>query len=172
MIALRLASAALLAALPALALGQAGPSLGQPAPAAPAPAAPDPAARPEDDGALTALAFALAASPAAGQLPLGATAPGSAGGAVVELTLEISAREVTFQELPRLRAAPDGAPRRATWRVERVNLPAHLEPGVAYRDVTVRVFLVATPAALDALLADGRRAAGSLRVVPFWDGPR
>ena len=154
----------------------AGPALAQPAPATSPPAPVQPAAaeslaRPADDGALTALAFALATSPAAGQLPLGAPAPGSAGGAVVEITLEVSAREVTFQELPRIRALPEGAPRRATWRVERVNLPSHLEPGVPYRDVTVRVFLVATPSALEALLADGRRAAASLRVVPARYGP-
>jgi len=171
-IAPRLAPALLAAALAAPALAQLAAATTQPAAAATQPAASDPAsARTEDDRALTALAFALATSPAAGQLPLGAPAPGSAGGAVVELTLEVSAREVTFQEAPRLHAVPEGAPRRATWRVERVNLPSHLEPGVVYRDVIVRVFLVATPAALEALLADGRRAAASLRVMPSRYGP-
>ena len=129
------------------------------------PARPDDAVAP-DDATLAALAFALASAPAAGQLPLGEAGPGAGGTPALELTLEIAAREVAFTVPPRVRPVSVSGPRRATWRVERVNLPAHVQAGVIYRDVTLRVFLVATPGAFEVLVADARRAASGLRVVP------
>ncbi|MFO0583382.1 MAG: hypothetical protein U0229_14015 [Anaeromyxobacter sp.] len=125
---------------------------------------------PRDDVALTALAFALAAAPGAGQLPLGVDGPGADGAPAVELSLDVAAREVVFDALPVIRLRQGEGPRGATWRVERVNLPGRPEPGVAYRDVSLRVFLVATPDALDGLLADARRAAASIRALPAAPG--
>jgi hypothetical protein len=121
---------------------------------------------PPDDAALAALAFALASAPAAGQLPLGQPGPGAEDAPAIELTLEVAAREVTFEVPPRVRPVSVQGPRRATWRVERTNLPAHVQAGAVYRDVQVRVFLVATPGAFEVLVADARRAAAGMRISP------
>jgi hypothetical protein len=136
-------------------------------------AAPARAAEPAvggDDAALATLAFALAMTPAAGKLPLDVEGPGANGAPAVELALEVSASEVVFAARPAVRVLAGEGARGATWRVERVNLPAQPQEGVAYRDVAVRVFLVATPDALETLLADARRAARSVRITPSLDG--
>jgi hypothetical protein len=146
-------------ALAALAATPARPEDAAQRPSAPADPAPD-------DAALAALAFALATVPAVGQLPLGEAGPGADGSPAIELTLEVAAREVSFAVPPRVRPVSVSGPRRATWRVERTNLPAHLQAGVSYRDVAVRVFLVATPGAFDVLVSGARRAAAGMRLVP------
>jgi len=121
---------------------------------------------PRDDATLAALAFALASAAAVGQLPLGEPGPGADGAPAIEMTLEVAAREVSFEVPPRVRPVSVQGPRRATWRVERTNLPGHVQPGAVYRDVAVRVFLVATPGAFEVLVADARRAAAGMRIVP------
>jgi hypothetical protein len=124
-----------------------------------------------DEATLATLAFALASAPAAGQLPLGEAGPGAGGAPAIELSLEVSARELLFEVPPRVRPVSVTGPRRATWRVERVNLPAHVQAGVVYRDVAVRVFLVATPGAFEVLVADARKAAAGLRLTLSAAGP-
>jgi len=134
------------------------------------PARAGPPEAPRDDATLAALAFALAAAPGAGQLPLGVEGPGADGAPSVEVAIDVAAREVVFDALPVVRVRSGEGARGATWRVERVNLPARPQPGVAYRDVELRVFLVATPDAFEGLLADARRAAAGVRVLPALAG--
>lgn len=112
-----------------------------------------------DEPALAALALALAtvsfpqaADPAQVQEPR------------VEVVVTFAARSLVFDELPRLRTTLGGAgPRRAVWHVERTNLPAHVEQGVEYRDVKLRVTLVSAVDEFEALLDDARRVASGIR---------
>lgn len=112
-----------------------------------------------DEAALASLALALAAAPVPQQAD---------GGTVkeprVELVVTFAARSLVFEEIPRVRVAFGGpGPRRATWQVERTNLPARVERGVEYRDVKVRLTLWSTLDEFEALLEDARRVAGGIR---------
>jgi hypothetical protein len=119
-----------------------------------------------DDQTLIALAFALALTPPP-------TAPAASAAAVagakaepeIELVTTVRTRSIVFSDVPRvnMQFAGDG-PRRTRWQVERVNLPAHVEPGVAYRDVVVRLRLTTTLSELAVLARDAKSASRGLRV--------
>jgi hypothetical protein len=117
-----------------------------------------------DDAALAALALALAVAP----VPEEAGWPADAPAALpeVELYANVTARTLVFELLPRVRLAFGGGPRRAVWRVQRVNLPARVEPGLVYRDVEVRLTLAGTADAIESLLRDARLAAAGIRIEP------
>lgn len=111
-----------------------------------------------DEAALASLALALAAVPVPQQADAGAVKEPR-----VELVVTFSARSVVFEEIPRIRVAFGGpGPRRATWQVERTNLPARVERGVEYRDVKVRLTLRSTLDEFEALLEDARRVADGI----------
>jgi hypothetical protein len=57
----------------------------------------------------------------------------------VEIAAYVRAKELRFDCKPGARVvAHSDSPARAEWRSERDNLPDAVEPGVTYRDVTVR----------------------------------
>lgn len=121
-----------------------------------------------DEPSMAALALALAVSPTP-SLELGQADPAQPE---VELTATVRAAAVTFAEVPRIRVSLAGAgPQHVRWRTERINLPAAISPGTEYRDVTVRLVLAATPAQLQALLADARALAAGIRIEPRDGAP-
>jgi hypothetical protein len=118
-----------------------------------------------DDPTLIALAVALSCADAAAG-PAGAwDGVTPAPGAEVELVATVRARTLRFDEVPSadalLRAS---AAAKAVWRAERVNLPAHPEPGVVYRDVRVRLTVASDANGLAALLREAKKAAGGIRM--------
>ncbi|HVI93369.1 MAG TPA: hypothetical protein VM753_05150 [Anaeromyxobacter sp.] len=125
---------------------------------------------PLDDPTLVALAFALAATPAP-EPQAAASAPGNEP--QLELVATVRARSIVFADVPHVSLKFTGpGPRRTTWRIERVNLPARVQPGVAYRDVTVRLTLTTTMDDLAVLLRDARAASRGLRIVTGSPGGR
>jgi hypothetical protein len=123
-------------------------------------------ASPLDDQTLIALAFALALTPSpdATAVPA-AAASGAKAEPEIELVTTVRSRSVVFSEVPRVNVQFTGdGPRRTRWQVERVNLPAHVEPGVAYRDVVIRLKLTTTLSELAILARDAKSASRGLRV--------
>jgi hypothetical protein len=149
--AIAAATAALLAAFPGLVRAEAqGGSL------------------PLDDATLLALAVTLAVSPAP-QAVEGqpASAPAPKDEPQLELVTTVRARAMVFSEVPRVSFKfSSNGPRRTVWRTERVNLPAHAQPGVVYRDVTVKLTLTTTMDDLAILLREAKSASRGLRLVP------
>jgi hypothetical protein len=118
---------------------------------------------PLDDPTLVALVFALAATPAP-EPQATANAPGNEP--QLELVATVRARSIVFADVPHVNLQFTGSgPRRTAWRIERVNLPARVQPGVVYRDVTVRLTLTTTMDDLAVLLRDARAASRGLRIV-------
>jgi hypothetical protein len=118
-----------------------------------------------DDAPLAALALALAAAPVPQIERPGPGAEAATREPRVDLAVTLVARSVVFEELPRMRMVfgRPGAPR-AAWRVERENLPVRVEPGVEYRDVSVRLALSCAPGELESLVEDARRVTRGLRL--------
>jgi hypothetical protein len=112
-----------------------------------------------DDATLAALAFALATAPPPDEL----AAARAGDGPRVEVVATVHAARVVFDAPPRLRVAYGGGGGRVAWRAERTNLPARVQPGVAYEDVVVRVTVVGPVEELAALLEDARRAGQGIR---------
>jgi hypothetical protein len=113
-----------------------------------------------DEPSVVALAIALALSPARNAAaPDAAPAPGEQ---VLEVDATVRARGVVFDAVPRVRLGGEPAMQGITWRIERVNLPARVEPGVVYQDVTVRLSLAGTPERIEALLREARRLSGGV----------
>ena len=84
----------------------------------------------------------------------------------LELVATVRARSIVFADVPHVNLQFTGSgPRRTAWRIERVNLPARVQPGVVYRDVTVRLTLTTTMDDLAVLLRDARAASRGLRIV-------
>jgi hypothetical protein len=114
-----------------------------------------------DDRTLVALAVALACAEAP-EAGAGAPAPAAAspdGGRELELVATVRAKTLTFDAAPRAQVASRGiGSRRAPWKIERVNLPIHPQPGVVYHDVAVRLTLTGDAEELAALLREAKRA--------------
>lgn len=91
------------------------------------------------------LLLLAAAAPASGQEagPCPATRPEGADTTRrppdVVLSATVHIRELRFETSPRAEIELTGCPSLDTVRVERVNLPSPVQPGVTYRDVTVRI---------------------------------
>jgi hypothetical protein len=121
-------------------------------------------ASPLDDQALIALAFTLAFTPSP-PAPAASEVAGANAEPEIELVATVRASSIVFSEVPRVNMQFTGdGPRRTRWQVKRVNLPAHVEPGVAYRDVVVRLKLTTTLSELAVLARDAKSASRGLRV--------
>jgi hypothetical protein len=132
----------------------------------PARAEDDRGSAPLDDPTLIALAVALAVSPAP---PVVESAPGETAPATEEPQLElvatVRAKSIVFEKVPQVNVTFTGnGPRRTFWKTERSNLPARVEPGVVYRDVTVRLTVTSTMEDMAVLLRDAKSASPGLRV--------
>ncbi len=140
------------------ALGGGAPALAVAQAAGPAPLA--------DDPTLVALAVALACA----ETPDTAGVPSEAGepepsGPELELVATVRANALRFDEVPEVDLVLHGTGRRRTvWKVERVNLPRHPQPGVVYRDVQVRLTISSDLDALTSLLRQARRASAGVRI--------
>lgn len=124
---------------------------------------------PLDDPTLIALAVALAVSPAPQAGDVAAEPqPGDEGR--LELVATVRAKTIVFDEVPKVNVSYTGSgPRRTVWKAERTNLPARVQPGVVYRDVTVRLTVRSTMEDMAVLLREAKGASRGLRVEP--DGP-
>lgn len=58
----------------------------------------------------------------------------------IEFIADVKARELRFEEVPETEVRFTNHPEReSAWGTDRVNLPYEVEPGVTYRDPTVRL---------------------------------
>lgn len=118
-----------------------------------------------DDPTLIALAVSLAcadAPEASAGVP--AEPPRAASGPEIELVATVRARSLRFDVVPKENVTSRGSKRRTVWKTERVNLPAHPEPGVVYHDVEVRLTISSTVEELASLIAEAQRAAKGIRI--------
>jgi hypothetical protein len=127
-----------------------------------------------DDPTLIALAVSLSCANAPEQDKGVAPAPAgpTAAGPELELVATVRAKELRFETVPHVQVAFKGnGPRHTTWKTERVNLPMHPEPGVAYHDVALRLTISSTLDELPELLAQAKRASGGIKIEPDVSAP-
>lgn len=120
-----------------------------------------------DDATLIALAVALACAdaPEAVAAPPAAPSGVKAAGPELELVATVRAKSLEFDEVPKVNVVFKGnGKRRTVWKTERVNLPAHPEPGVTYKDVEVRLTVTSDVDELSSLLNEAKRAARGVRI--------
>lgn len=120
-----------------------------------------------DDPTLIALAVALACAEAPEAIEAAPQGPSGAAtaGPELELVATVRAKTLVFDEVPKVDVVFRGAgKRKAVWKTERVNLPAHPEPGVVYRDVQVRLTLTSDVEELTSMLRDAKRASKGIRL--------
>jgi hypothetical protein len=121
-----------------------------------------------DDATFIALAVALSCADAPEAVH--ATPPPEpsqvpAGGPELELQATVRAKALRFDQVPKVNVVFKGdGPRRTVWKTERVNLPAHPEPGVTYKDVQVRLTITSDLAELSSLLREAKRASRGVRI--------
>jgi hypothetical protein len=77
----------------------------------------------------------------------------------------VRARSLRFDEVPTASVLfRDGAPRRTSWKAERVNLPARPVAGVTYEDVQVRLTIASDVEELSSLLREAKLASRGVRI--------
>lgn len=120
-----------------------------------------------DDPTLIALAVALACSDAPEAVeapPQGPSGP-AASGPEVELVATVRAKNLRFDEVPKVDVVFHGTGRQRTvWKTERVNLPVHPQPGVTYHDVQVRLTISSDLEELSSMLREAKRASRGIRI--------
>ena len=122
-----------------------------------------------DDPTLIALAVALscAEAPDVVEAPSAAPSGPAAEGPELELVATVRAKALRFDEVPKVDVVFKGTGKRRTaWKTERVNLPAHPEPGVTYRDVQVRLTITTDFEELGSMLQQAQRASRGVRIEP------
>jgi hypothetical protein len=121
-----------------------------------------------DDATFIALAVALScagAPDAVAAPPPAEPSQAPAAGPELELQATVRAKSLRFEEVPKVNVVFRGnAPRRTMWKTERVNLPAHPEAGVTYRDVQVRLTITSDIDELSSLLSEAKRASRGVRI--------
>ncbi|HEY6099621.1 MAG TPA: hypothetical protein VIW03_09335 [Anaeromyxobacter sp.] len=136
---------------------------------APAAEGPGDASPLADNATLIALAVALscADAPEAVAAPPAEGAGVPAEGPALELAATVHAAALRFDEVPKVDVVFHGnGKRRTVWKAERVNLPAHPEAGVTYRDVQVRLTITSDIDELASLLNEAKRASRGVRIEP------
>ena len=127
-----------------------------------------------DNATLIALAVALscADAPEAVAAPPAEPSGVSAAGPELELVATVHAKALRFDEVPKVNVVFRGdGKRRTVWKTERVNLPAHPEAGVTYRDVQVRLTVTSDIDELASLLNEAKRASRGIRIEPAEAAP-
>ncbi len=82
----------------------------------------------------------------------------------IELTADVKARELRFEEVPETEVRFPGRPERESASgTDRENLPEEVEPGVTYRNPRVRLRIATALAAADRDLQEERRNNGPER---------
>jgi hypothetical protein len=121
-----------------------------------------------DDATLIALAVALSCADAPQVVeaaPAAAPAEPAATGPELELVATVHAKALTFQDVPKVNVVFKGnGKRRTVWKTERVNLPAHPEPGVTYKDVQVKLTVTSDIDELASLLNEAKRASRGIKI--------
>jgi hypothetical protein len=120
-----------------------------------------------DDPTLIALAVSLACADAPDVVAAAPAQPAvpAADGPELELVATVRAKALRFDEVPKVDVVFRGTGKRRTvWKTERVNLPAHPEPGVVYRDVQVRLTITTGFEELGAMLEQAKRASRGIRI--------
>ena len=90
--------------------------------------------------------------------------PDEIAGADLSITANISARELRFEQVGRLKVEFSGAPRRKTvWEEERQNIARPAQPGVTYRDIGSQLRISSRFEAIERIVAQalGQIAASS-----------
>jgi hypothetical protein len=119
-----------------------------------------------DDATMIALAVALSCADAPETIP----APPSPSevtpaGPELELVATVKAKSIKFDEVPKVNVVFHGNGKRKTvWKTERVNLPAHPEPGVTYKDVQVKLTITSDIDELASLLSQAKKASRGVRI--------
>lgn len=85
----------------------------------------------------------------------------------LEITANVTARELRFDVVPDPQVEFTGQPRRDTvWEAERQNLPRPVQPGVTYRNIGVQLKISSVFADIDRIVAE------ALGEAPVTDTPR
>ena len=101
--------------------------------------------------------------PVTGQTPATATTPSQQRSANattskpndIEITANVTARELRFEVVPNPTVEFPGKPERETaWEAERQNLPRPVEPGVTYRNIGVQLRIKSVFADIDRIVAE------------------
>jgi hypothetical protein len=71
----------------------------------------------------------------------------------IEISARVTIREMKFEQVGNPKVEFSGNPKRDTvWDADRTNLPRQVEPGVTYKDVTVRLLITSTFADIEQFL--------------------
>lgn len=73
----------------------------------------------------------------------------------LEITANVTARELRFEAVPEPKVEFTGQPRRETvWEAERQNLPRPVQPGVTYRNIGIQLKITSVFADIDRIVAE------------------
>lgn len=73
----------------------------------------------------------------------------------LEITANVTARELRFEVVPEPKVEFTGRPRRDTvWEAERQNLPRPVEPGVTYRNIGIQLKITSRFADIERIVAE------------------
>jgi hypothetical protein len=73
----------------------------------------------------------------------------------IEITANVTARELRFEVVPNPTVEFPGSPERETaWEAERQNLPRPVQPGVTYRNIGVQLKITSVFADIDRIVAE------------------
>lgn len=73
----------------------------------------------------------------------------------LEITANVTARELRFEVVPEPKVEFTGQPRRDTvWEAERQNLPRPVQPGVTYRNIGIQLKITSVFADIDRIVAE------------------
>jgi hypothetical protein len=93
--------------------------------------------------------------PARATTPQSDAAPAPAKTNDLEITANVTARELRFEAVPDPKVEFTGQPRRDTvWEAERQNLPRPVEPGVTYRNIGIQLRISSVFADIDRIVAE------------------
>lgn len=85
----------------------------------------------------------------------------------LEITANVTARELRFEVVPDPKVEFPGQPERETvWEAERQNLPRPVEPGVTYRNIGIQLKISSRFADIERIVAE------ALGEVPITDDPK
>ena len=85
----------------------------------------------------------------------------------ISITATVSARELKFEVVPNVKVEFPGTFMRDTvWEAERENLPRPVEPGVIYRNITVRVVISSIFPELDKVVSEAQSETSRPAVSP------